>query len=201
MKNSMIEVKDFPKGTKPREIFVYTCERIAEPLIQLGYKYRKSKNDVIKKDSPFTFHFYFQPSIRFSSICFTAKFGVESDVFAQWCNKKYNREDSLESVVGTTLTRLTKLENDYPDYWVDTLMERERVIKEISDQISQYALPFFERFSNIRQFIEEVEKEGFFPHQKKYKDGFGVNLQQRKMDFVECFRDYCNKQKMIDTKQ
>ena len=34
-----MEKKDFPKGTKPREIFVYTCERIAEPLIPLGYKY------------------------------------------------------------------------------------------------------------------------------------------------------------------
>ena len=40
-----MEKKDFPKGTKPREIFVYTCERIAEPLIPLGYKYRKSKNE------------------------------------------------------------------------------------------------------------------------------------------------------------
>ena len=29
-----MEKKDFPKGTKPREIFVYTCERIAEPLIE-----------------------------------------------------------------------------------------------------------------------------------------------------------------------
>ena len=36
-----MEKKDFPKGTKPREIFVYTCERIAEPLNPLGYKYRK----------------------------------------------------------------------------------------------------------------------------------------------------------------
>ena len=55
-----MEKKDFPTGTKPREIFVYTCERIAEPLIPLGYKYRKSKNDIYKKDgiklcSPFTF--------------------------------------------------------------------------------------------------------------------------------------------------
>ena len=31
-----MEKKDFPKGTKPREIFVYTCERIAEPLIPLA---------------------------------------------------------------------------------------------------------------------------------------------------------------------
>ena len=55
-----MEKKDFPKGTKPREIFVYTCERIAEPLIPLGYKYRKSKNDIYKTDgiklwSRFTF--------------------------------------------------------------------------------------------------------------------------------------------------
>ena len=33
-----MEKKDFPTGTKPREIFVYTCERIAEPLTPLGYK-------------------------------------------------------------------------------------------------------------------------------------------------------------------
>ena len=44
-----MEKKDFPKGTKPREIFVYTCERIAEPLIPLGYKYRKSKNEDVYK--------------------------------------------------------------------------------------------------------------------------------------------------------
>ena len=53
-----MEKKDFPKGTKPREIFVYTCERIAEPLIPLGYKYRKSKNDIYKKDGIFVFSFY-----------------------------------------------------------------------------------------------------------------------------------------------
>ena len=49
-----MEKKDFPKGTKHREIFVYTCERIAEPLIPLGYKYRKSKNDIYKKDGILT---------------------------------------------------------------------------------------------------------------------------------------------------
>ena len=57
-----MEKMDFPKGTKPREIFVYTCERIAEPLIPLGYKYRKSKNDIYKKDGIFVFSFYFSRS-------------------------------------------------------------------------------------------------------------------------------------------
>ena len=56
-----MEKKDFPKGTKPREIFVYTCERIAEPLIPLGYKYRKSKNDIYKKDGIFVFSFLLFP--------------------------------------------------------------------------------------------------------------------------------------------
>ena len=55
-----MEKKDFPKGTKPREIFVYTCERIAEPLIPLGYKYRKSKNDIYKKDGMMT-----SPAMRY----------------------------------------------------------------------------------------------------------------------------------------
>lgn len=49
-----MEKKDFPKETKSREIFVYTCEQIAEPLIPLGYKYRKGKNDIYKKDGTFT---------------------------------------------------------------------------------------------------------------------------------------------------
>ena len=75
-----MEKKDFPKGTKPREIFVYTCERIAEPLIPLGYKYRKSKNDIYKKDGIFVFSFYFSPSIRFGSTTFTAFFDVSSPV-------------------------------------------------------------------------------------------------------------------------
>ena len=57
-----MEKKDFPKGTKPQEIFVYTCERIAEPLIPLGYKYRKSKNDIYKKNGIFVFSFDFSPS-------------------------------------------------------------------------------------------------------------------------------------------
>ncbi|MDC1808708.1 DUF4304 domain-containing protein [Bacteroides uniformis] len=187
----MMEIKDFPKGTKLREIFIYTCERIAEPLIPLGYKYRKSRNDIIKKGSPFTFGFYFQPFIRFSSICFHARFFVESDVLLQWRKQKYNEDDCIDSVIIDTITRLTRQNNDWKDYWVDTFMERERVIKEISDQINQYALPFFERFSNLEQLIEDVERDGFLPHRKKFEK----YRQKRNMDFVECFREYCNRSK------
>ena len=94
-----MEKKDFPKGTKPREIFVYTCERIAEPLIPLGYKYRKSKNDIYKKDGIFVFSFDFFPSIRFGSTTFTATFHVSSPVIAQWRSEQEGTEETYDGIV------------------------------------------------------------------------------------------------------
>lgn len=141
-----MEKKDFPKGTKPREIFVYTCERIAEPLIPLGYKYRKSKNDIYKKDGIFVFSFYFSPSIRFGSTTFTAFFDVSSPVIAQWRSEQEGTEETYDGIVGTSIARLTHRYDDFPRYEVSTLLERERSIQEISGQIQDYALPFFARF-------------------------------------------------------
>lgn len=89
--------------------------------------------------------------------------------------RKHNREDCIDSVIGTAITRLLRQNNDWKDYRVDTFMERERVIKEISDQINQYALPFFERFPNIEQLVEDVEKEGFLPHRKKFESYYHIS--------------------------
>ena len=75
-----MEKKDFPKGTKPREIFVYTCERIAEPLIPLGYKYRKSKNDIYKKDGIFVFSLYYRVVVikaPLQGLCYTVRDAVD----------------------------------------------------------------------------------------------------------------------------
>ena len=124
-----MEKKDFPKGTKPREIFVYTCERIAEPLNPLGYKYRKSKNDIYKKDGIFVFSFYFSPSIRFGSTTFTAFFDVSSPVIAQWRSEQEGTEETYDGIVGTSIARLTHRYDDFPRYEVSTLLERERSIQ------------------------------------------------------------------------
>ena len=107
-----MEKKDFPKGTKPREIFVYTCERIAEPLIPLGYKYRKSKNDIYKKADIFVFSFDFSPSIRFGSTTFTATFQVGSPVIAQW---RSEQEGSEETYDGTGSHRSSGTESPSPE--------------------------------------------------------------------------------------
>ena len=183
-----MERMDFPKGTKPREIFVYTCERIAEPLIPLGYKYRKSKNDIYKKDGIFVFSFYFSPSIRFGSTTFTATFHVSSPVIAQWRSEQEGTEDTYDGIVGTSIARLTRRYDDFPRYEVSTLLERERSIQEISGQIQDYALPFFARFSDLPKLLDDVEREGFFPHRK------GFDVPKRNREFIECFREYLQKQ-------
>lgn len=182
-----MEKKDFPKGTKPREIFVYTCERIAEPLIPLGYKYRKSKNDIYKKDGIFVFSFWFQPSIRFGSATFWAHFDVSSPVFAQWCNARKGGSDSLGGIVGTFLARLTRRYNDSPIYEVSTMLECERSIREISEQIQEYALPFFARFSDLKTLLDDVEREGFFPHRK------GFDAKKHNQEFIQFLREYLQK--------
>ena len=183
-----MEKKDFPKGTKPREIFVYTCERIAEPLTPMGYKYRKSKNDIYKKDGIFVFSFYFSPSIRFGSTTFTAFFDVSSPVIAQWRSEQEGTEETYDGIVGTSIARLTRRYDDFPRYEVSTLLERERSIQEISGQIQDYALPFFARFSDLPKLLDDVEREGFFPHRK------GFDVPKRNREFIECFRKYLQKQ-------
>ena len=82
---------------------------------------------------------------------------------------KYGRIDWLES-------------NN--EYW----LERERSIQEISGQIQDYALPFFARFSNLPKLLDDVEQEGFFPHRK------GFDVPKRNREFIECFREYLQKQ-------
>ena len=170
-----MEKKDFPKGTKPREIFVYTCERIAEPLIPL-------------KDGIFVFSFDFSPSIRFGSTTFTITFHVGSPVIARWRSEREGHEETYDGIVGTSIARLTRRHDDFPRYEVSTLLERERSIQEISEQIRDYALPFFARFSNLPKLLDDVEREGFFPHRK------GFDVPKRNREFIECFREYLQKQ-------
>ena len=78
--------------------------------------------------------------------------------------------------------------DDFPRYEVSTLLERERSIQEISGQIQDYALPFFARFSDLPKLLDDVEREGFFPHRK------GFDVPKRNREFIECFREYLQKQ-------
>ena len=94
----------------------------------------------------------------------------------------------MNFIVGTSIAQLTRRYDDFPRYEVSTLLERERSIQEISGQIQDYALPFFARFSDLSKLLDDVEREGFFPHRK------GFDVPKRNREFIECFRKYLQKQ-------
>ncbi|NLC23457.1 hypothetical protein NB640_12230 [Oxalobacter vibrioformis] len=75
--------KVFPPETKPREIFVYVCERIAQTLLPYGFTYRKSRNEIARINDDTDCIFHFQPSIKSSSV----RFRIYIEVFS----KKYRQ--------------------------------------------------------------------------------------------------------------
>ena len=181
-----VNARQFEKGTKPKEIFIYTCERIAEPLLALGFKYRKSRNDIIKKDDLFTYRIYFQPS-RYGSTQFWMHVEVESDILFKWREQYSDIKNGV--VVNTTLASLSKRDNYFPRYDVSSLISRENTIGEIHGLIQGFALPFFDRFKNIKLLMEEVEREGsFLPHRmakwEKKEHQIGIHH-----DFIKCFSE------------
>lgn len=115
---------EFDPRTKPREIFVYTCAEIAKPFLEQGFKYRKSKNDLVKKSGDFTFSVYFQPSIKYGSTIFSVHVDVESERMSQWRAERIKDQPPSACVFHSTLARLTKREDDFPHYWVRTSTER-----------------------------------------------------------------------------
>lgn len=163
-----MEAKDFASHARPRDIFVYTCGRTAEPLAHFGFVYRKSKNDLCKKVDGWQYCVYFQPSIKLSSVCFS----VHVHILAQKLLEQMaacGEAHPSDFVYGTTLAQIAGKASGWPVYKVATLLERERVIKEISTQIMHAALPFFARFQDLAALREEVRTCGIFPGRKRDK--------------------------------
>ncbi len=90
-----MEKKDFPKGTKPREIFEKTCERIAEQLIPVGYKCRKSKERHLQiRRASFVVLVGFCPLHPLWLHRFYCFFDASSPVIAQWRSEQERTEET-----------------------------------------------------------------------------------------------------------
>jgi hypothetical protein len=179
-----VEIKEFPKDTKPREIFNYVCERIAEPLKELGFKHRKKEKDIYKLDANFTYRIWFQPAYR-GSTRFIVHISIESEKMALWREVKYAYADGV--VFTTRLDNLTKRAQVGNWHDVTTLSERERVISEILKQINEYAIPYFEKFKNVDLLISEIEEQGFLPHRINDKQRKWDIYKKAEYDFAQCY--------------
>ena len=179
-----MDIKEFPKDTKPRIIFDYVCERIAEPLKQLGFKHRKKEKDIYKSDENFTYRIWFQPDHR-GSTSFIVHIAIESEKMALWREVKYSRADSV--IFTTKLVNLTAKAQVGNWYDVATLSERERVISEILKQVNEFAIPYFTKFENIDSLIDEIKEQGFLPHRISNKQRKFDIYKKVESDFIQCF--------------
>jgi len=181
-----MEIKEFPKDTKPKVIFDYVCERIAEPLLKTGFKHRKSKKDICRADDNFIYRIWFQPSIKYGgSIRFIVHVSIESEKMVLWRKETYQNPNVNGVILETTLANLTKREQTLVWHDVAPPHERERVISEIHNQINEFAIPFFKRFDDIDLLIEEISDKGFLPHRFKKSKTY---LDQHIDDFIKCFK-------------
>jgi len=179
-----MEIKEFPKDTKPKVIFDYVCERIAEPLKELGFKHRKKEKDVYKSDENFTYRIWFQPDHR-GSTSFIVHIAIESEKMALWREVKYARADNV--VFTTRLDNLTARAQVGGWYDVTTLSERERVISEILKQVNEFAIPYFEKFEDVDLIVVGIEKQGFLPHRINNKQRKWDIYKKAESDFIQCF--------------
>jgi len=177
-------VREFAKDTKPREIFVYTCERIAEPLKALGFKYDKYYNYISKTDKIFTYRIYLQPRNGLTEV--KVYVSVESDVLFNW-RKQHNKINDDEWF-DLKFVNLTKT-NHSSKYSISSLSSRENAIEEINAIIKNFAFPFFERFKNLSQLIKDVEREESFLSHKMMEWEDIVNTIGIRHDFIKCFSE------------
>jgi hypothetical protein len=145
----------------------------------------------------FRYQIWFQPSIRFGSAHFSVHVCVQSDELSAW--RAAQRPEELASpwkgpavaprgefadvVLSATLASLTRSEQAWPVYDVKTLAERERSIAEVTAQIRDFALPFFERFRDLDSLVRDVRAHGFLPHWKKLSRIDGACADE----FCKCF--------------
>lgn len=102
--------------------------------------------------------------------------------------EKGSQNDATGGIVGTSLARLTKRYDEWPFYEVTTMLEQEHSIQEISEQIREYALLFFARFSDLETLVKHMEQEGFFPHRK------GFNTKKHNQKIIQFQHAYFQKQ-------
>ena len=180
-----------PDDAKPDAILAYTFDRIAEPFVERhGFEYRNLSKDILKTDGEFIFRVFYQPSVRNSRTRFIVHISVESEKLADWRRRKYNKyADDDRRIFTCMLAELTR--RDIIDPWrrLETEAERIRCITEVIKQVSDYALPFFDRFKNIEQLISEIKNQGFLPHRltKWKKKQIKLGGEKEYDDFIDCF--------------
>lgn len=158
-----ILVSEFLLSDKPSKKFQSVCTAISEILLPLGFKYRKSSNDVIKRDTDFVYIIKFSRTRKINPIVFNVNICVQSDVIKSW-QQSCGDVIADGKIVDIPLVSLTRRKELFSHYEFRTVSDAQEVVDDIVMQIKRYALLFFKRFSNINKLLNDVEQSCLLPH-------------------------------------
>lgn len=179
-----------------RETFILGCQKIGQPLIELGFK-SFQKGQLLKKpseDKEFSFEIYFQ-SLHTNwsgGIALIPHVNLLSKTLKEWQKKKYNEENAGGLIFGTRLENLTPLKNKNYN-WNVSLNNQENVSEKLSDLIIKFAIPLFNKFENKKKAVEFIVCNGV-----KFNEYFNTKFQELPIDFLCCYADKISAQKAFD---
>jgi hypothetical protein len=153
----------FDEETPPREIFLEACLTVASFLESNGFKFLKSKKEIVKKIDDFEFLIAF-----WSSDSNGKGYRVRLSIGCSIKNKKHD-----ERYFGNNLGYIANIGwREWELYGKDNY---ENSLKTIIDGIENSFLPLTERFTNdIENLVLDVVENGFYPNNRQV--GYRTNI-------------------------
>ncbi len=141
---------NFDENSLPKEIVTFAMSEIAEIMKDDGFKFLKSKSEIVKKSEKFTFKVYSQSNRRNSKGEF-----IEVMLHSAVCDNK----DDIYYWGG--LLAFSNAKQDVGRWQLYGRENYEQSMAEIGNIVSSHLLPFFRRFNDLPNFVEEVAENGF----------------------------------------
>lgn len=179
-----------------REIFILGCQKIGEPLIELGFK-PLQKGQLLRKtseDKEFSFEIYFQ-SLHTNwsgGVSLIPHIRITSKTLKKWRQKKYNEGNEVDLIFQTRLENLTPLKNKNYD-WNISLNNQENVAEKLGGLIIKYAIPLFDIFENKKNAVDFMVNNGI-----KFNEHFDTKFIKLPIDFLCCYADKMTAQIIFD---
>lgn len=170
-----------------RETFILGCQKIGEPLLEIGFK-PLQKGQLLRKaseDKEFSFEIYFQ-SLHTNwsgKISLIPQVRVTSKTLKKWRQEKYNLGNEGDLIFQTRLEKLTPMKNKNYD-WNVSLNNQGNVAEKLGNLITEFALPFFSVFENKKKAVDFFVRKGI-----QFNEHFDTKLEELPIDFLCCYAD------------
>ena len=108
---------------------------------------------------------------------------IDADVIRQWVMQMM-----AEKYTATSVNRKLSALRSFFRYLLLRKQIKSSPMMNVKGPKKKKPLPVFVKERDMDKLLDDVEREGFFPHRK------GFDVPKRNREFIECFRKYLQKQ-------